>query len=231
MPHWKPKSNVEFRQLADDLWLFGGRDPASRRGKLYYCYLIGTSAGNLMLHPPDSPAFYSDQQATIDALGGVKHIVMTHTGDVNIGWGVAWRTWRPALHGHAADIAALPAAARVLPFTALTEHFADHEVVHLPGHTEGYVALIGKHGPHRYLFSGHLMVQGVLGWRSTTRARLAESGRRSIAAFEGFDVDYLMPEYVWQGDLPAGSAPVAFDKDVRRTAVRQALTALGARKA
>jgi glyoxylase-like metal-dependent hydrolase (beta-lactamase superfamily II) len=230
MPHWKTKSEVTFTTVAEGLWLWSAADPASARGKTYNCYLLATKSGNVMLHPPDNAAFFKAERERIDGLGGVQHLIMTHQGDVKAGWGFAWRAWKPQMHGHAADIAILPRPARVLPFQALGDSFGGLTVLHLPGHTPGYIALVGRFGGAGYLFGGHMMVEGLTGWRSRLHERLADVGRESIGRFEGIEVDYLMPEYGWGDEVPNAHAPVPFGPEIRSRAVTQALSALKPRR-
>ncbi len=230
MPHWKPKSEVAFKAVADGLWQWSAVDSASKRGKTYNCFLIATSRGNVMLHPPDSPGFFAAQRQRIDDLGGVQHVIMTHQGDVKAGWGFAWRAWQPQMHGHTADIAILPRPARVLPFQPLEARFGALEVIHLPGHTPGFVALLGAFGGKRYLFSGHFLVEGVKGWRSTVGDRWIDERIASLGRLETIEADFLMPEYGWAGEIPNAEAPVPFGREVRADAVRQSVAALRPRK-
>lgn len=227
MPHWKSKSAVDIQKLDDDLTLFSTIDPISQRGKRYYAYLLRTSRGNVLLHAPDSPAFYQRHGAAIDALGGVQFLFLTHDGDDSDQTDVVLRRWNAQLCAHHLDLEKLARQkGRAQPPAGFDgDHpFAEGVcVLHLPGHSAGYSALLRQRGDTIQLFSGHLLIEGPHGWRAAQAYTLYDAAQESLRRLKTVAFNELLPDRAWLDVGPQALPPIRLGESDRLAALDEAL--------
>lgn len=226
MTHWQARSAIDVQTLDDGLTLFSTLDPVSRRGKRYYCYLLPTPRGNVMIHAPDSPSFYRAHAATIDALGGVRFLFLTHDGDDSDQTDAVLKRWDAKLLVHRADLGRMNRT----PGHSLGDGFeGDHDVadgvsiVHLPGHSAGYSGLLRRQGGVTQFFGGHLLTEGPLGWRAARAYTLYDTARESLSRLKDIEFDMLMPDHVWLDTRTRALPPIRLDAAARRAVIDEAL--------
>jgi hypothetical protein len=230
VPPWTSGGAVDFATLTPGVHAFSTPDAARSRGKRYYAYLVASERGNVLVHPPDHPAFYRRCAARLDALGVVAWVFLTHAGDARPGCREAFRRFAPRMLVHRDEHASAmhrlgmePAAAT---FARARRWRGDVDLLPLPGHGAGSAALLVTRDDHRLAFSGHLLLPGPRGWlAATSPGRLAET-RRSLVRLRDAGADRLMPEYAWGDAGTAACAPIRFDATVRAAAIDSALAYL-----
>jgi glyoxylase-like metal-dependent hydrolase (beta-lactamase superfamily II) len=108
----------------------------------------------------DSPRYTRSITETIDSLGGIKHVLLSHRDDVADAdkWADPYnaRVWI-----HADDADAAPYATDI----TTTDQTVDEGVmsIHIPGHTKGHVAY---HVDGRFLFTG-MPCSGIIAARNS----------------------------------------------------------------
>ena len=130
--------------VADDVYFCGYASAASYGAA---AWLVRRPAGNVLV---DSPRWSTALADRIAALGGVRHMFLTHRDDV------ADHAAYHARFGceriiHRADAAAAPDAERVLDGDAPIDLAPDLRAVPVPGHTRGSMVLVAG---ERFAFTG-----------------------------------------------------------------------------
>jgi glyoxylase-like metal-dependent hydrolase (beta-lactamase superfamily II) len=138
----RPPTDVFPFQLTAGVYALGHNSPSSFGG---HSYLAARPAGNLMV---DSPRYTRVLTETIDRLGGIKHVLLSHRDDVADAdkWADRYdaQVW---IHHDDADAA--PYATNI---TTGDQQVDDGITsIHIPGHTEGHVAY---HVDNQWLFTG-----------------------------------------------------------------------------
>jgi glyoxylase-like metal-dependent hydrolase (beta-lactamase superfamily II)/ferredoxin len=133
--------------------------PRRVEGEVYHCgfhaeasfgaasWLIRRPEGNVLV---DSPRFAVPLVAGVEALGGIRWLVLTHRDDVadHAKWARRFGSERVI---HAGDASAVPGAERVLVGGGPVELAPGVVIVPTPGHTRGSVCV---HVDDRYLLTG-----------------------------------------------------------------------------
>jgi glyoxylase-like metal-dependent hydrolase (beta-lactamase superfamily II) len=138
----RPPADVFPVELTTGVYALGHNSPSSFGA---HSYLATRAAGNLMI---DSPRYTRALAETIDGIGGVKHVLLTHRDDVADAdqWADRYgaRVW---IHHDDAD-----AAPYATDITTGDQRVNDGVAsIHIPGHTKGHVAY---HVDDRFLFTG-----------------------------------------------------------------------------
>jgi glyoxylase-like metal-dependent hydrolase (beta-lactamase superfamily II)/ferredoxin len=164
-------------------------------------YLVVRPRGNVLV---DSPRAARPLLARIEALGGVRTMVLTHRDDVADHAAIARRFGCERVM-HADDAGGLPVE-RLVAGTAPVALDDELTIVPVPGHTRGSIALLLR---GKFLFTGdHL-------WWDEDDARL-DMGRevcwwswseqlRSLARLRSFPFDWVLPGHGHR--FRAASAP------------------------
>lgn len=188
--------------------------PLVIEGPVYYCgynspksyggnsYFIRRASGNWLV---DSPKFVMPLVKRLEALGGIRHIFLTHRDDVA-------DADRYAEHFHAeriihrAELFAQPAAEVVLdgdgPWTLLP----DFTAIATPGHTAGHCVLLFQ---NRFLFTGDH-----LDWdRETEQLSASEDycwhswpqQADSMQRLADYDFEWILPGHGQKVSLPVAT--------------------------
>jgi glyoxylase-like metal-dependent hydrolase (beta-lactamase superfamily II)/ferredoxin len=142
---WEPHHPVD---LGDRVWRCGSNSPDSAGGN---SYLVQRDAGNLLV---DGPRFVGRLVRALEALGGVRHVLLTHADDVGEAERYAEAFGADVLI-HEADRRAAPFATRIVSGSAPAEVAPGVQVIPTPGHTAGHVMFLVD---DRVLLSGDSLV-------------------------------------------------------------------------
>ncbi|MGH9720762.1 MAG: MBL fold metallo-hydrolase [Bryobacteraceae bacterium] len=176
--------------------------PLALDGGVYYCgfnspksyggnsYFIVHPDGNWMV---DSPRYVEPLARRLEALGGVRHIFLTHRDDVADVDKYARRFGsRRIIHRH--ELSSQPDAEQVIDGIEPVMLAPDFVAIPAPGHTRGHCVLLYR---NRFLFTGdHL-------WWSRERRRL-NAGRSvcwyswpkqaaSMASLRNYSFEWVLP--------------------------------------
>jgi len=199
-------------RLEDDVWYCGWHAEASYGAA---SYLIVRPRGNVLV---DSPRAARPLFERIDALGGVRTMVLSHRDDVADHDAFARRYGCERVM-HAADAGALPIERRISgdAVVALDDELT---IIPVPGHTRGSVALLLR---EKFLFTGdHL-------WLDEDDLRL-DMGRgvcwyswreqlRSLARLRDFRFQWVLPGHGRRWRAPSAEAMrAALDGTIARLA-------------
>ena len=142
--HRRPPDGLFPQELADGVYYCGYNDEQSFGGN---AFLAVRSEGNVLV---DAPRWTRRLARPIDALGGIRHVLLTHRDDV-----ADARLWADHFGArvwiHAADADAAPFATDVFCGLEPVEVQPGLVAVPIPGHTRGSAAFVLE---HRFLFSG-----------------------------------------------------------------------------
>jgi len=203
-------------RLEDDVYYCGWHAEASYGAA---SYLIVRSRGNLLV---DSPRAARPLYDRVDALGGVRTMVLSHRDDVADHAAFARRYGCERVM-HAADAGALPIERRV---TADVPIALDDEltIIPVPGHTRGSIALLYR---EKFLFTGdHL-------WLDEDDLRL-DMGRgvcwyswaeqlRSLERLRDFRFQWVLPGHGRRFRAASAAAMgAALDETIARLANKRA---------
>lgn len=138
----RPPDGVFPVELTRGVLALGHNSPSSFGG---HSYLAVRASGNLMV---DSPRYTRALTDTIDDLGGIKHVLLSHRDDVADADKWADR-YQAQVWIHQDDADAAPYATNIIT----TDQLVDQGVmsIHIPGHTKGHVVY---HVDNRFLFTG-----------------------------------------------------------------------------
>jgi len=174
-------------RLADGVYYCGFNSPKSFGGNSYF---VQHPAGNWLI---DSPRFVEQLARRFEELGGVRHIFLTHRDDVADAAKYAERFGSERII-HRLELAAQPAAERVIEGFQPVELAPEFVAVPTPGHTRGHCALLYR---DEFLFSGDHI------WWSRNRGRLNAS--RDVCWYswrEQLDSVALLDRYRFEWVLP-----------------------------
>ena len=195
----RPSSPVFPQALGDGVHRLGHNSKSSFGA---HSYLVERVAGNVMV---DSPRWTREVVAPLEELGGVAHILLSHSDDVADADRYAdhfgARVWI-----HADDARAAPYATDVIEGDDLLAIADDVVAFPVPGHTKGSVL---------YLLAGHLLFSGdSLSWNPEREQLSAfreacwyswEEQTKSLGRFADSDLrfDRLFCGHGWNHDLAA----------------------------
>jgi glyoxylase-like metal-dependent hydrolase (beta-lactamase superfamily II)/ferredoxin len=187
--------------------------PKPVEGEVHFCgfaaessfgassYLIVRPAGNVLV---DSPRFAAQLVRRIEAVGGLRTILLTHQDDVadHAKWAARLGATR-VLHRDDYSSRFGPIE-RLLEGTDPIQLDEDLVVIPTPGHTRGHVVYLYR---NRFLFTGDHM------WWSPNRRRLHASRSvswyswteqtRSMRRLLDFDFEWVLPGHGWRLHAPA----------------------------
>lgn len=126
---WPPHHPVE---VAPRVWRTGSNSPDTAGGN---AFLVQRPGGNLLV---DAPRYTPSLHRTIDGLGGISSILLTHRDDVGDAERYA-ESFGAEVVIHEADRDAAPFADRILTGHRPVEVAPAMVAVPTPGHTEGHV--------------------------------------------------------------------------------------------
>ena len=133
--HERPVTNVFPEELAPRIYRLGYNASSSYGA---HAYLIRRATGNVMI---DSPRWTKHVIATIEAWGGLSHILLTHRDDVADADRYADR-FDAQVWIHEADRNAAPYANRILSGPDPQAITADILAIPVPGHSPGSVVYL-----------------------------------------------------------------------------------------
>lgn len=131
-------------RLEDEVFYCGFNSPKSYGGNSYF---IQHPDGNWLI---DAPKFRPGLVQTIDELGGLRFIFLTHQDDVADADRYA-KQFRAQRIIHRLELAAQPDAEIVLDGNDLLTFAPDFTIIPTPGHTAGHCVLCYR---QRFLFTG-----------------------------------------------------------------------------
>ncbi|HEX4143414.1 MAG TPA: MBL fold metallo-hydrolase [Pirellulales bacterium] len=146
-------------QAADDPKSVFDDFPLAVEGSVYYCgfnspksyggnsYLVRRADGNWLI---DSPKFLPQLVRSLEALGGIANIFLTHRDDVADAARYA-RHFGSRRFIHRAELASQPDAEQGLAGTAVESLAPGMVAIPTPGHTAGHIVLLVD---DRFLFTG-----------------------------------------------------------------------------
>src|SRR6185295_10552785 len=113
-------------------------------------YFLQHPDGNWLI---DSPRYVRHLVTAFEAMGGIKHIFLTHEDDVADAGRYAGKLGAARII-HRADAAAEPAAEWIIDGVEPVEAGSEFKIIPVPGHSQGSMALLYA---NRYLFTGDHM--------------------------------------------------------------------------
>ncbi|MFA6957548.1 MAG: MBL fold metallo-hydrolase [Thermoanaerobaculia bacterium] len=201
-----------------------GAYPECIEGDVHFCgytsessfgahsYLVGTTAGNLLI---DSPRFAGPLVTRIAAMGGVRRMLLTHSDDV------ADHARFHAQFGcerliHMADAGrGRDAMERMLEGNGPTELEPGLLAIPVPGHTRGSVVFLWQ---ERYLFSGdHLAWSERLGHLYAFRSACWYSWSAQIESMKrllDYRFEWVLPGHGRRANLPAAEMRASLERCV-----------------
>jgi glyoxylase-like metal-dependent hydrolase (beta-lactamase superfamily II)/ferredoxin len=175
----------------------GYNSPKSYGGNSYF---IKDAAGNWLV---DSPKFVTPLVRQLEALGGVKHIFLTHRDDVADAERYA-RHFSSRRIIHQDELGSQPDAEVVLKGAGPWQLASDFLAIFTPGHTKGHCVLLFQ---NRFLFTGDH-----LAW-DRDEQRLAASEdycwysfseqARSMERLGAYQFEWVLPGHGQRVQLPA----------------------------
>lgn len=195
----RPESPVFPEDLGDGVFRLGNNSKDSFGA---HSYLVQRSAGNLMI---DAPRWTRDVYSPLDEMGGVAHILLSHSDDVADAERYAER-YGARVWIHEDDASAAPYASDLLRGEGYTDVTADVVAIPVPGHTKGSVLyLVDEH----LLFSGdslswHPEHENLMGFRRACWYSW-DAQMESLGRFGQSDLrfDRLFCGHGWNHDLDA----------------------------
>jgi glyoxylase-like metal-dependent hydrolase (beta-lactamase superfamily II)/ferredoxin len=183
--------------LAPRVWYCGFNSRKSFGGNSYF---VEHPDGNWMI---DSPRFVEHLARRFAEKGGIRYIFLTHRDDVADAARYAERFGATRII-HRLELAAQPAAERVIDGFEPVELSPGFLAIPTPGHTRGHCALLHN----EYLFSGDHI------WWSRVRGRLNASPDvcwyswpqqvESVSRLEPYEFDWVLPGHGERAHFPGG---------------------------
>lgn len=158
--------------LEEPVYYCGYNSPKSYGGNSYF---VRHPEGNWLI---DSPKFVTPLVRSLEALGGIKHIFLTHSDDVADAEKFAEHFQSQRII-HRDELSSQPEAEMVLDGEGPWQMAPDFLAIFTPGHTKGHCVLLFQ---NRFLFTGDH-----LAW---------DRGEQHLAASE----DYCWYSYKQQGE-------------------------------
>jgi len=195
----RPETPVFPHDLGDRVFRLGHNARSSFGA---HSYLIRRDAGNLMI---DAPRWTREVAVPLEEMGGVEHILLSHSDDVADADRYAER-FGARVWIHSDDATAAPYATDLIEGTAPVEITPGVIAFPVPGHTKGSTL---------YHVAGHLLFSGdSLAWRPARQQLMAfrracwyswEAQTASLARFanSGLAFDRLFCGHGRSHDLPA----------------------------
>jgi glyoxylase-like metal-dependent hydrolase (beta-lactamase superfamily II) len=140
----RPESQVFPEDLGDGVFRLGNNSKDSFGA---HSYLVQRASGNLMI---DGPRWTRDVYGPLDEMGGIAHVLLSHSDDVADAERYAER-YGARVWIHEDDASAAPFATDIIRGVDNTDVSADVVAIPVPGHTKGSVL---------YLVDGHLLFSG-----------------------------------------------------------------------
>ena len=189
-----------------------GDFPLPVEGDVYYCgfaspksyggssYFVQSAGGNWLI---DSPKFLPPLVRSLERLGGVRHIFLTHRDDVADADRFAAHFGAERII-HRAELESQPQAERIIEGDAAVELAPGFLAIPTPGHTRGHMVLLAG---GRYLFTGDH-----LAWDRDERRLLAfrdycwhswPRQRESMARLLDYSFELVLPGHGQRVQLPA----------------------------
>lgn len=205
----------------DDVKQVHGDFPLVVEEPVYFCgynssksyggnsYFLRRPEGNWLI---DSPRFVAPLVKQLAALGGVQHIFLTHRDDV-----ADAERFADHFHSqrviHRAELAAQPAAERVLDGAGPWNLAPDLLAIATPGHTAGHCALLFR---ERFLFTGdHLDWDRERHELSASRDYCWHSWPQqieSMQALASYHFEWVLPGHGQKIQLPAAEMLAALGR-------------------
>jgi len=197
--------------LAPCVYYCGFNSPKSFGGNSYF---VEHPAGNWLI---DSPRFVEHLARRFAAMGGVRHIFLTHRDDVADAAKYARRFGAERII-HRLELAAQPESERVIDGDTPIELAPGFLAIPTPSHTRGHCVLL-----HRgFLFTGdHL-------WWSRNRGRLTASRDvcwyswpeqvRSVRRLAGYSFEWVLPGHGERAHFSTGDMRQEFGRLIEAVA-------------
>jgi glyoxylase-like metal-dependent hydrolase (beta-lactamase superfamily II)/ferredoxin len=174
-------------QLEAEVFYCGFNSPKSFGGNSYF---VEHAAGNWLI---DSPRYAEVLARRVAERGGLRYIFLTHRDDV-----ADAEKWAARFHAtriiHRLELAAQPAAERVIDGRAPLELTPGFVAIPTPGHTRGHMGLLYR---DRYLFTGdHLAWSRESARLSANRDYCWYSWREqmeSLAILQDYRFEWVLP--------------------------------------
>jgi len=189
---------------------------ASRKSFGGSSYFVRHPAGNWLI---DSPRYVEHLARRFEAMGGVRHIFLTHRDDVADAEKYAAR-FRSERIIHRLELAAQPDAERVLEGRDAVALAPEFVAIPTPGHTRGHMMLL--YG-EEFLFTGDHV------WWSRVRGRLNAS--RDVCWYswsEQVKSVALLDQYSFSWVLPGHGERAHFPRPEMKRQVRRLIEAVAA---
>lgn len=196
MPKWNHKIKTEISEIAPGLHVIVN---ASSKTRVRLAFLLQHGDGNILFHGPDNGKICEEITPPLEALGGIKHHLLTHYPEATKACKTLAETFSCSTNIHETDAPVAEYMVKDFPF----EHFKGGgevlpgvEAHHLPGHTAGFTAFQFSIGGERYLICGDIVSELNAGWKPRIAGDLIHEGLESISRFMKMDVDWLLPNQV-----------------------------------
>lgn len=189
-------------RLDEGVFYNGFNSPKSYGG---HSYFVHDPAGNWLI---DSPKFLPHLIQRFEAMGGIRHIFLSHQDDVAEAARYAERFGARRII-HEADRAAQPDAEVVLSGDEPVELAPGYLVIPTPGHTRGSMALLVR---DRYLFTGDHLWGDDAGSLGASRGVCWYSWpeqTRSMERLESYSFEWVLPGHGDWLHLPPDRMQVA----------------------
>jgi glyoxylase-like metal-dependent hydrolase (beta-lactamase superfamily II) len=222
MPKWKGSEPFNIREIEPGLWSIDGSGGVRQRRHSYFLRL---QRGNVLVHGPDAPAFYTDSRDFFEGHGGIGWQLLTHHDEASRGNVAAWRAWSAPIHVPDLDAAEVARKAPGVPIVRVSSESRlvnALQAIWLPGHSPGFTAYTWRGERGTYLFGGDLAIPRRNRWAAYGDLDLY---RTTVERMLELEVDYLLPNKSQETPLP----PLPFDRSVRERAAADITALLAAR--
>jgi glyoxylase-like metal-dependent hydrolase (beta-lactamase superfamily II)/ferredoxin len=183
--------------LEGDVFYTGFNSAKSYGGNSYF---VSDSGGNWLI---DSPKYLPQLIASIEKMGGLKYIFLTHRDDVADAKKFAEHFGATRII-HRRDASSQPDAEMIIDGVDVVEVTDRFKIIPSPGHTAGHCLLLVD---NKYLFTGDHMA-----WERDDNRLDAwpdyawfswEEQKKSIVRLRDFDFEWVLPGHGQRVNLPA----------------------------